>query len=147
MVQHQLHTDYDTQRLFDEMLLLINVVRPHNPIVSDASQVVFRLDNACYSIPASRVHVIQPLAKYTPLPFTRPWIVGVVSVRSRLLIVIDIRPLLAYERSAPKPDSVILWVTLHGMDIGLLADGLVTASSVAQTYTGSEQACCCHAAR
>jgi chemotaxis signal transduction protein len=146
MIQQQLQIDYDMQRLCNELFQILSFVPSSRPEVSDDQHIVFRIDNTCYRLPAQRVHVIHPLQRYTPLPYTRPWIVGVVSVRSRLLIIVDIRPLLAYEHRAPAPDSIILWVTLYGMDIGLLADSLVTASNAAQIYTNPDQMCFCRIA-
>jgi len=143
MVQQQFQTDYETQRLFTELFRLLTIVPTHYPEISNAQQIVFQLDDVCYSIPAQHVHVIQPLQKYTPLPFTRPWVVGVVSVRSRLLIVLDIRPALAYKYGAPKPNSVILWVTLNGLDIGLLADSLIAASNDMPTHVSPDPTCSC----
>jgi chemotaxis signal transduction protein len=143
MVQEQFQIDHETQRLFTELFRLLTIVPPHYREISNAQQIVFQLDDVYYIIPAQQVHVIHPLQRYTPLPHTRPWIVGVVSVRNRLLIVLDIRPLLRYGYSIPKPDSVILWVSLNGVDIGLLADSLISASNAMPAHMSSEQAYSC----
>lgn len=86
---------------------------------------VFRLGDAGYSMPARFVQEVQSLTRYTPLPSTPPFIVGLVNVRGKILTALDIRPLLDIAQTSPKAQSFLLIVSANGIQIGLLADIVV----------------------
>jgi purine-binding chemotaxis protein CheW len=84
--------------------------------------VAFRLGDTGYAIPARYIREVQMLGNYTPLPFTPPFVVGLVNVRGRLLAVLDIRPLLDMPPIPPQPNTFLLVLTANSMEVALLAD-------------------------
>jgi purine-binding chemotaxis protein CheW len=86
---------------------------------------IFRLGEGEYSVPAQYVREVQPLGDVTPLPFTPPFVVGLVNVRGRLLAVLDIRPLLDMPRVPSQPQAFLLVLTANNIEVGLMADALV----------------------
>jgi purine-binding chemotaxis protein CheW len=82
----------------------------------------FLLGSSSYSLPAASVHEVRPLSACTPLPRVPPQIVGLVNVRGRLMVALDIRPLLAMPASPPAPDSMLIIIATGEVEVGLLAD-------------------------
>jgi purine-binding chemotaxis protein CheW len=97
---------------------------PEAPDAHDLGEeiVIFRLGDAGYGIPAHYVREVQTLGNYTPLPFTPPFVVGLVNVHGRLFAVLDIRPLLDLPPAPPQPNAFLLVLTANGMEVALLAD-------------------------
>jgi chemotaxis signal transduction protein len=122
MQQNHLHDTLDTQHIVYELQL--TCLQPGAHQTADEPRLLFRLGNACYTIPARLVQGICPLVTYTPLPFTEPGIVGVVNITERLLVVIDIRSLFQQLCTAPQRNALLLLVKLDGLDTGLLADSV-----------------------
>jgi purine-binding chemotaxis protein CheW len=91
----------------------------------DEEILVFRLGDGGYSMPARFVQEVQPLTRYTPLPSTPPFIVGLVNVRGKILTALDIRPLLDIAQTNPKSQAFLLIVSANGVQIGILADVVV----------------------
>jgi purine-binding chemotaxis protein CheW len=87
--------------------------------------VIFRLGTSGYSIPARFVRAVQPLGGATPLPATPSFILGLVNVAGRLLVALDLRPLLDIASAPAQPDAHLLIVGARGMDVGILADAVV----------------------
>jgi purine-binding chemotaxis protein CheW len=85
----------------------------------------FRLGDGDYSVPARYVREVQLLGEVTPLPFTPPYLVGLVNVRGRLLAALDIRPLLDMSEAPPQPQAFLLVLAANGLEVGLLADAVV----------------------
>jgi purine-binding chemotaxis protein CheW len=86
---------------------------------------VFQLGGGRYSVPAHFVREVQPLTRYTPLPATPPFVLGLVNVRGKLLTVLDIRPLLDMAQTPPGPQSFLFIVSANGMEVCLLTDGVI----------------------
>lgn len=122
MQQYHLHDTLDTQHIVYELQL--TCLQPGYHQTASKHRLLFRLGNACYTIPARLVQSICPLVTYTPLPFTEPGIVGVVNMADRLLVVIDIRSLFQQHCMAPQCNALLLLVKLDGLDTGLLADSV-----------------------
>ena len=85
----------------------------------------FRLGDGGYSIPAQFIREVQPLGDYTPLPNTPAFVVGLVSVRGRLIAVLDLRPLLDLPQTPLQANAFLLILTVNGTEVGLLADVVV----------------------
>lgn len=86
---------------------------------------IFRLGESGYSIPARLVREVQPLGQATPLPSTPSFVVGLVNVRGRLLVALDLRPLLDIAPAPAQPDACLLIVGMHATDLAILADVVV----------------------
>lgn len=85
----------------------------------------FRLGDGHYGVSARLVREVHPLGGYTPLPGTPPFVLGLVNLRGRLLVALDLRPLLAFSSSTPRLGAVLLIISANGVDIGLLADEVI----------------------
>ena len=87
--------------------------------------VIFQLGEARYGVAARLVREVQPLAGYTPLPGTPPFVLGLINLRGRLLTALDLRPLLGVPASPPRAGATLLIVSAGGMELGLLADAVL----------------------
>lgn len=125
MEHNFLHNDQDTWRILNALRQLLTPIPPSSIDAKHTTQVIVRLRETYYSLPAHCVRDIRPLGNYTPLPFTHSCIVGVVSVRGQLLVVLDIRPFLIQVWDVPRPDAMLLHVELEGMELGVLVDRVV----------------------
>jgi purine-binding chemotaxis protein CheW len=85
----------------------------------------FRLGEDNYSLSVSYIREVQPLESWTPLPTTPEFVIGLVNVRGKILTALDIRPLLNIAQTAPDPDSFLIIVQAHNIEVGLLADSVV----------------------
>jgi hypothetical protein len=132
MEQNYLPDDPDTRRILNELQSLLTPFVPgSSDPVSDAT-VVFRLESEYYSISATCVRMIRPLGTYTPLPLTHACIVGIVLSQGHLLVVVDIRPLLALPWIVPRPNDMLIQVILPEMEVGLLVDSIAVAPPTCQ---------------
>jgi purine-binding chemotaxis protein CheW len=90
--------------------------------------VIFRLGAGRYGVSARLVHEVQPLAGYTALPGTPPFVLGLINLRGRLLAALDIRPLLGSAANSPSSGAALLIVSASGIEVGLLADEVIEVS-------------------
>jgi purine-binding chemotaxis protein CheW len=95
----------------------------------DEKTVIFQLGDGRYGVAAELVREAFRLAGHTPLPGTPPFVVGLVNLRGRLLVALDIRPLLGFPPCPPPPGSMLLIVEASGMEVGLLADAVMEIRS------------------
>lgn len=86
---------------------------------------LFRLGTDRFSLPATAARSVQPLDRYTPLPATPSWLLGLLNVRGRLLAAIDLRPLLMIEPVPPRAGALLVIVNATDAEIGLLADEVI----------------------
>jgi purine-binding chemotaxis protein CheW len=87
--------------------------------------VIFRLGAGRYGVAARLVREVQPLAGYTPLPGTPPFVLGLINLRGHLLAALDIRPLLGSPTSSPNSGAALVIVSVGGVEVGLLADEVI----------------------
>ncbi len=86
----------------------------------------FTLGNARYSLPASAAREVLRFESIAPLPAVPPAIVGLVNVRGRLLVCVDIRPLLGLPPAAPNPTMRLLIVSAGSLEAALLVDDVIS---------------------
>jgi purine-binding chemotaxis protein CheW len=84
--------------------------------------VIFCLGESRYAVAARWVREIYPLRSYTRLPSTPAFLIGLANVRSQLLSIIDIRPLLDESQTPPHPEALGLILSVEGYEIALLTD-------------------------
>lgn len=121
-------SDIDTWRILIERGLVIASLWPTSIEQPDTSMVLFRLDKTRYGILTDQVYQIKRLQEYTPLPFTQRCIVGVVHIQDRMVAVLDLCQSEQAARIVHRfDDTWLIIVTLHGMDVGLLADEIIAA--------------------
>lgn len=103
----------------------------------DESLIIFALGPAHYGIPAYSICAIQALEAYTPLPFTHPWIAGIVTVDGRRLLMLDVCPLLTKARKVIRTQSPLLIVHMDSMEVALLVDHIVAVPPAAMELLAS----------
>lgn len=91
----------------------------------------FRLASERYAVESRFVQEVHPLRDLTPLPGTPPFVPGIVNVRGQILPVYDLKKLF----DLPEPGLTDLHRVLHvrgnDMELGLLADVIVSVRVVA----------------
>ncbi|MEF3273015.1 MAG: chemotaxis protein CheW [Chloroflexus sp.] len=82
----------------------------------------FTLGNECYSLPAAATREVLRFEKIAPLPAVPPAILGLINVRGRLVVCIDIRPLLGLPPIPPNPSMHLLIISVDAIEAALLVD-------------------------
>jgi twitching motility protein PilI len=88
----------------------------------DWAGVIFRIGDARLACNIEQVHEFLPIPAFTPVPGTKPWILGLANVRGDLLTVVDLAWFLNGERSTVSMRTRLLAANLRGRPIGLLVD-------------------------
>ena len=86
------------------------------------SGVIFRMGDSRLACNVDIVSEFLPLPSFTPVPGTKPWILGLANVRGDLLTIVDLSCYLNGERTPITMRSRLLAATLRGRPIGLLVD-------------------------
>lgn len=115
------HSDAARSILAERARLLAQELEQSDQIQGE-ELVVFTLGESRYAVPARWVRELYPLRSYTRLPSTPGFLVGLANVRSQLLSIIDIRPLLDQPRTPPQPQAILLILSSEGTEIALLTD-------------------------
>ena len=84
--------------------------------------VIFRIDDVRLACNVRQVHEFLPIPTYTPVPGTKPWILGLANVRGDLLTIVDLACFLNGQRSTLSMRTRLLAASLRGLPIGLLVD-------------------------
>src|SRR5210317_1197593 len=84
--------------------------------------VIFRIGKVRLACNTKQVHEFLPLPTFTPVPGTKPWILGLANVRGDLLTVVDLAWFLSGRRSAITMRTRLLAASLRGRPVGLLVD-------------------------
>ena len=86
------------------------------------SGVTFRLSDARMACNIDRVQEILPLPSSTPVPGSKPWILGLANVRGNLMTIVDLAWFLYGRRSEVTPRSRLLAAGSQKSPVGLLID-------------------------
>ncbi len=84
--------------------------------------VIFRMGDVQLTCAIAQVHEFLPLPAITPVPGTKPWILGLANVHGDLLTVVDLAWFLNGERSSVTMRTRLLAASLRGRPLGLLVD-------------------------
>ena len=84
--------------------------------------VIFKVGAAEYVLPASDVLQMESFAGATPVPGARPYVLGIIHVRGRVVPVVDLRVRFGLPPIAATLDSRVVVAELAGRTVGLLAD-------------------------
>jgi purine-binding chemotaxis protein CheW len=87
--------------------------------------VEFLLASESYGIESSYVQEVHPLRELTPLPGTRPFVLGIINVRGRIVSILDIKRFFELPEQGLTDLNKVLILHGHNMEFGLLADALV----------------------
>jgi purine-binding chemotaxis protein CheW len=98
--------------------------------------VEFRLADETYAIEAAFVVEVFPLVNLTPLPGTPPFVSGIVTVRGRILSVVDIKRLFDLPEKGLTDLHQVIIVHKGDMELGILADEVTGMRSIFQDEIG-----------
>jgi twitching motility protein PilI len=84
--------------------------------------VIFRIGDERLACSIEQVHEFLPIPTFTPVPGTKPWILGLANVHGDLLTVIDLSWFLSGKRSKVSMRTRLLAASLRGRPVGLLVD-------------------------
>lgn len=82
----------------------------------------FGISGELYAIGSEHVAQVLPLSQYTPLPNTPPYVLGIVSVRGRIVSVLDLRVLFELPVDGLSERNFLLILQSADMEFGLLID-------------------------
>ncbi len=82
----------------------------------------FSLGGEHYAIEHEHVAEVLPLAQYTPLPGTPPYVLGIVNVRGHIVSLLDLRVLFELPLSGLADKNFIAILRGAQMEFGLLVD-------------------------
>jgi purine-binding chemotaxis protein CheW len=98
----------------------------HEPALTDSASrsfCTFRADRRLYGIDVSSLREISTNIAITPVPPAPPPVRGLANLRSRILLILDLRPLLGLAPAECTSDSrLIILKPKVAEDIGLLVD-------------------------
>lgn len=90
----------------------------------------FSLSNERYAIETSFVKEVLPVKDLMPIPFTPPFVLGVINIRGQIFSVLDLKKILNLpEKEEAKNDKVII-VSNNDMEFGIIADKIDGVSFV-----------------
>jgi purine-binding chemotaxis protein CheW len=98
--------------------------------------VEFRLADETYAIEAAFVVEVFPLVDLTPLPGTPPFVSGIVTVRGRILSVVDIKRLFDLPEKGLTDLHQVIIVREGDMELGILADEVTGMRSIFRDEIG-----------
>lgn len=91
------------------------------PTVPTWAGVLFCIGDSRFLAPLEQIaEVLEPPAEITPIPGTRPWVIGVANNRGTLLPIFDLPALVHKGGGALRPTDRILVVRQDGIPCGLL---------------------------
>lgn len=104
----------------------------------------FTLSGERYAIPLSFIAATLPLADFTPLFCTPPFVLGIISVRGRIISIVDLRRFFELPAAGLSDLNRVIVVGDGAMEFGVLADRVEGMHSIAveelhpapDTFTG-----------
>ena len=123
----------EAQKILRERALAL--ARPlSNAAVAEASRLElleFRVAAERYAVETRFVQEVHPLRDLTPLPGTPPFVPGIVNVRGQILPVYDLKKLFGLPEPGLTDLHRVIHVRGHDMELGLLADVIVSVRVIA----------------
>ena len=90
----------------------------------------FLVGSENYAVESMYIGGVYPFKKLTPLPWTPPFVLGIINVRGQIVSVISIEKLFNMpEEGLTSPNNVII---MHSddMELGILADSILGVCSI-----------------
>jgi purine-binding chemotaxis protein CheW len=97
----------------------------HTKAEQELQLVTFRLANEEYGLPITKVQEINRLVPVTKLPQTPIFMEGVISLRGRIIPVIDLRKRFGMAVTAHDEDTRIIIVEINGEIVGVTVDAVM----------------------
>ncbi len=82
-----------------------------------------------YALPTSVIKEVLPLRGLTPLPYTPPFILGIINVRGEIFSVMDFRVFFHLPEKRSSKTHVIL-ITDGALELGIAVDTILETSSI-----------------
>lgn len=92
--------------------------------IDDLELLSFRLGDQEYGVDIMSVKEIRGWAQATPLPYSPPYLKGVINLRGAVLPVIDLSARMGMARIPGNDRNVIVVVQVDGVSAGLLVDAV-----------------------
>ena len=89
------------------------------------SGVGFELGGRSYVSPLGEVGETIKLPRYTPLPRSRAWVVGLANIRGRLVPILDLGRFLLRSSSLDSPRARIMVLEEEELTVGMLVDNVL----------------------
>ncbi len=86
--------------------------------------VVFDLASEFYGVDIGDVREIIRMQTVTRVPGAPPYVEGIINLRGQVIPVVDLRKRLDLVVSEQTNESRIVWVTIHGQDVGVIVDAV-----------------------
>ncbi len=84
--------------------------------------VVFKLEGECYGIDIHFVENIEKVMDITRVPFSKPYVSGVVNLRGNVIPIVDLRTRFCLEKKPHSDDTRIIIVNISELKIGMIVD-------------------------
>jgi purine-binding chemotaxis protein CheW len=102
----------------------------------------FRLSGESYAVEMSFISETVPLADFTPLFCTPPFVVGITNLRGRMVSIIDLRRFFSLPVIGLSNLNRVIVVGDGTMEFGILADAVVGMTSIARSELQPPPATC-----
>ena len=92
--------------------------------------VTFYLSGAQYGIDILKVQEINKLQAWTPVPHSEEFVLGILSLRGRIVTIIDLAKKLGLDKTRVSRDSRIVIAKLEEQCVGFLVDAIGNVTTV-----------------
>lgn len=92
---------------------------------------IFNLTDKQYALEISQVREVVRMKKPVPVPDAAEFVEGVISLRGKVITLINLRKKLGFEGPAPDKKSRIIIVQADAQSLGIIVDRVVNVNSVA----------------
>lgn len=110
---------------------------PNQGILEESSDteslVVFRIDAEYYAVPIASIEGIIKIPPVTVVPNSPPYIQGIITVRGRVVTVVDLEKRFALPRESNLTQQHLLLVTVHDVSVGVIVDKALGVLRVLRT--------------
>jgi purine-binding chemotaxis protein CheW len=110
---------------------LARTPEPDHGAAASLAVLEFGLGGERYAVETRYVTGVMPLKTLTPLPCTPPFVAGIVNVRGRIVMVLDLKKFFGLPESGLTDSHRIIHIEGNGLEVALLADVSIGMRSVA----------------
>jgi purine-binding chemotaxis protein CheW len=109
---------------------LARTPEPDRGAAASLAVLEFHLGGERYAVETRYVTEVMPLEILTPLPCTPPFVAGIVNVRGRIVMVLDLKKFFGLPDGGLTDSHRIIHVEGNGLELALLADVSIGMRSV-----------------
>jgi purine-binding chemotaxis protein CheW len=119
------HAAEDAERLLEQRARELAQPVPEPPApVRPIDVIVLDLAGERYAVDVGSVLEVVPVGRLTPVPSTPAFVLGLTTVRGRVLPVMDLAPVLGIDAREDREDSHVVVVQADGVAFGIAAGGV-----------------------